>query len=178
LRTVPGTASAYAERVQNGYYLEITPDRPALARYGLTVGDLEETIATALGGETVTTTVEGRERYTVNVPLLTRVAKRSPGDRYAGAPAGRHGPRGAARAGRIGAADARAADDPHRERPAGLLHLWSTCMTATSAAMSPTRNARSRRKSASHPATASNGAASSNISNAPRPSSRSSCRSP
>src|SRR6202043_3886156 len=51
LRQVPGTGSAYAERVQNGYYLEITPDRPALARYGLTVGDLQETIATALGGE-------------------------------------------------------------------------------------------------------------------------------
>src|SRR6202045_3174793 len=67
---VPGTSSAYAERVQNGYYLEITPDRPALARYGLTVGDLQETIATALGGETVTTTVEGRERYTVNVRYL------------------------------------------------------------------------------------------------------------
>jgi Cu(I)/Ag(I) efflux system membrane protein CusA/SilA len=70
LRPVPATSSAYAERVQNGYYLEITPDRPALARYGLTVGDLQETIATALGGETVTTTVEGRERYTVNVRYL------------------------------------------------------------------------------------------------------------
>jgi copper/silver efflux system protein len=70
LRTVPGTGSAYAERVQNGYYLEIIPDRPALARYGLTVGDLQETIATALGGETVTTTVQGRERYTVNVRYL------------------------------------------------------------------------------------------------------------
>ena len=70
LRQVPGTSSAYAERVQNGYYLEITPDRPSLARYGLTVGDLQETIATALGGETVTTTVEGRERYTVNVRYL------------------------------------------------------------------------------------------------------------
>jgi copper/silver efflux system protein len=70
LRQVPGTSSAYAERVQNGYYLEITPDRPALARYGLTVGDLQETIATALGGETVTTTIEGRERYTVNVRYL------------------------------------------------------------------------------------------------------------
>src|SRR5437868_1084225 len=70
LRQVPGTSSAYAERVQNGYYLEITPDRPALARYGLTVGDLQETIATALGGETVTTTVEGRERYSVNVRYL------------------------------------------------------------------------------------------------------------
>jgi len=70
LRPVPGTDSAYAERVQNGYYLEIIPDRPALARYGLTVGDVQETIATALGGEPVTTTVEGRERYTVNVRYL------------------------------------------------------------------------------------------------------------
>src|ERR1700723_3355301 len=59
LKAVPGTSSAYGERVMGGYYLEITPDRPALARYGLTVGDLQETIATALGGETVTTTVEG-----------------------------------------------------------------------------------------------------------------------
>ena len=55
---------------EHGYYLEITPDRAALARFGLTVGDLQETIATALGGETVTTTVEGRERYTVNVRYL------------------------------------------------------------------------------------------------------------
>jgi len=69
-RQVPGTSSAYAERIQNGYYLEITPDRAALARYGLTVGDMQETIATALGGEPVTTTVEGRERYTVNVRYL------------------------------------------------------------------------------------------------------------
>jgi Cu(I)/Ag(I) efflux system membrane protein CusA/SilA len=67
IRTVPGTTSAYAERVQGGYYLEILPDRSALARYGLMVGDLQETILTALGGEPVTTTVEGRERYTVNV---------------------------------------------------------------------------------------------------------------
>ncbi len=67
VREVPGTSSAYAERVQNGFYLEITPDRAALARYGLTVGDMQDTIATALGGETITTTVEGRERYTVNL---------------------------------------------------------------------------------------------------------------
>jgi copper/silver efflux system protein len=67
---MPGTSSAYAERVQNGYYLEITHDRLALARYGLTVGDLQETIAAALGGETVTTAVESRERYTVNVRYL------------------------------------------------------------------------------------------------------------
>jgi copper/silver efflux system protein len=67
LKTVPGTSSAYAERVIGGYYLNVTPNRDALARYGLMEGDVEETIATALGGEAITTTVEGRERYTVNV---------------------------------------------------------------------------------------------------------------
>ena len=67
VRRVPGTASAYAERVTGGRYLEIEPDRAALARYGLMVGDLQQTIAAALGGETVTTTVEGRERYSVSV---------------------------------------------------------------------------------------------------------------
>ena len=67
LRTVPGTSSAYAERVIGGYYLDIVPDRDALGRYGLAVGDVQDVIATALGGETVTTTVEGRERYGVNI---------------------------------------------------------------------------------------------------------------
>jgi Cu(I)/Ag(I) efflux system membrane protein CusA/SilA len=67
VRTVPGTSSAYAERVNGGYFLDITPDRTALGRYGLNVGDVQDVISTALGGETVTTTVEGRERYTVNV---------------------------------------------------------------------------------------------------------------
>ena len=67
VRTVPGTTSAYAERLTGGYYLEIEPDRMALARYGLAVGDLQEVIATALGGEMVTMTVEGLERYGVIV---------------------------------------------------------------------------------------------------------------
>ncbi len=67
VRKVPGTTSAYAERVIGGYYLDIVPDRDALARYGLLIGNLQDTIAMALGGEAVTTTVEGRERYTVNV---------------------------------------------------------------------------------------------------------------
>ncbi len=67
VRTVPGTTSAFAERVMGGYYLNIESDRAALARYGLTVGDLQEVIRTGLGAEAVTTTVEGRERYTVNV---------------------------------------------------------------------------------------------------------------
>jgi copper/silver efflux system protein len=67
VRTVPGTTSAFAERVMGGYYLNIEPDRAALARYGLMIADLQEVIRTGLGAEAVTTTVEGRERYTVNV---------------------------------------------------------------------------------------------------------------
>jgi Cu(I)/Ag(I) efflux system membrane protein CusA/SilA len=67
LKAVPGTASAYAERVIGGYYLEVTPNRDLLARYGLTVGDVQDVVGMALGGEAVTTTVEGRERYTVNI---------------------------------------------------------------------------------------------------------------
>ena len=67
IRTVPGTGSAYAERVIGGYYLNIEPDRAQLARYGLMVGDLQSLVAMALGAEPVTTTVEGRERYTVSI---------------------------------------------------------------------------------------------------------------
>src|SRR3977135_3364958 len=67
LKTVPGTSSAYAERVIGGYYLDIVPNRDSLARYGLMVGDVQDVVATALGGDAVTTTVEGRERYTVNI---------------------------------------------------------------------------------------------------------------
>ena len=67
VKTVPGTTSAYAERITGGYYLDIEPDRLALARYGLAVGDLLEVISLALGGETLTLTVEGRERFAVIV---------------------------------------------------------------------------------------------------------------
>jgi copper/silver efflux system protein len=67
IRTVPGTTSAYAERVIGGYYLNVDPDRAQLARYGLMVGDLQNLIAMALGAEPITTTVEGRERYTVSI---------------------------------------------------------------------------------------------------------------
>ncbi len=67
VKAVPGTKSAFAERTTGGYYLDIEPDRIELARYGLAVGDLLEVISVALGGEMVTTTVEGRERYGVTV---------------------------------------------------------------------------------------------------------------
>ena len=67
LREVPGTASAFAERVTGGYYLDFVIDRREAARYGLTVGDIQDVIATALGGQELTQTVEGLERYTVNL---------------------------------------------------------------------------------------------------------------
>jgi Cu(I)/Ag(I) efflux system membrane protein CusA/SilA len=67
IKSVPGTASAFAERIIGGYYLEIEPERSQLARYGLMVGDVQQVIASALGAETVTTTVEGRERYAVSL---------------------------------------------------------------------------------------------------------------
>ena len=67
VKTVPGTTSAFAERITGGFYLNIEPDREQLARYGLAVGDLMDVVGAALGGEMVTTTVEGRERYGVAV---------------------------------------------------------------------------------------------------------------
>jgi len=67
VKDVPGTSSAYAERVTGGYYLDITPKREQLARYGITVGDFQQVIGSALGGAVVTTAVEGLERYNVTV---------------------------------------------------------------------------------------------------------------
>jgi len=67
VKAVPGTTSAFAERITGGFYLNIEPDREQLARYGLSVGELQDVIGSALGGEMVTTTVEGRERYGVTV---------------------------------------------------------------------------------------------------------------
>jgi Cu(I)/Ag(I) efflux system membrane protein CusA/SilA len=67
VRTVPGTTSAFAERINGGYYLNIDPNRAQLARYGLMITDVQDVIATALGAEAVTTTVEGRERYAVSI---------------------------------------------------------------------------------------------------------------
>ena len=67
VRTVPGTRSVFAERAVSGYYLDIDIDRAAAARHGLNVGDVQTVIATAIGGMTITQTVEGRERYGVRV---------------------------------------------------------------------------------------------------------------
>jgi Cu(I)/Ag(I) efflux system membrane protein CusA/SilA len=67
LRDVRGTRSIYAERTAGGYFLDFVIKRDELARYGLTIQEAQMVIQSALGGEAVTTTVEGRERYTVNV---------------------------------------------------------------------------------------------------------------
>jgi len=88
LQAVADTRSVYAERVAQGYFTDIRIDRDAIARYGLTAGDVQDVIQSALGGEEVTQTVEGRERYPVNVryaaafrqdlPALQRVLVKTP----------------------------------------------------------------------------------------------------
>ncbi len=65
--TLPGTLSAFSERVTGGNYLDFVIDREAAARYGLTVGDIQDVIQSAIGGMNITTTVEGLERYPVNI---------------------------------------------------------------------------------------------------------------
>jgi copper/silver efflux system protein len=67
LQNVRGTRSVYAERTAGGYFLDFDLHRDQLARYGLTVEEAEMVIQSAIGGEVVTRTIEGRERYTVNV---------------------------------------------------------------------------------------------------------------
>ncbi len=92
IQTVPGTASVISERVTGGNYLDFIIDREASARYGLTVGDVQDVIMTAIGGMNVTTTVEGLERYPINVrynrelrdnlPALKRVLIPTPTGAY------------------------------------------------------------------------------------------------
>ena len=140
VKTVPGTTSAFAERITGGYYLDIEPDRGQLARYGLTVGDLQEVIGTALGGEMVTTTVEGRERFGVTVRYPRELRSNPRADRARGAGADRWAARwisaGPGGQGRWSHA-ARPASAPRTRccRPTST----STSATATSAATSPRR---------------------------------------
>jgi len=67
LSKVPGTRSAFAERITGGYFLDFDIDREKAARYGLTVGEVEDVIETAIGGKNISQTVEGQERYPINV---------------------------------------------------------------------------------------------------------------
>jgi len=70
VRTLPGTLSAFSERVTGGNYLDFVIDRAEIARYGLTVADVQDIIQSAIGGMNVTQTVEGLERYSVNIRYL------------------------------------------------------------------------------------------------------------
>ena len=67
VRTVPGTVSAFAERVSGGRYIEIVPDRGRIARYGLSIADAQRIVSVAIGGENVGETVEGLQRFPINV---------------------------------------------------------------------------------------------------------------
>lgn len=67
LQNVPGTRSVYGERVAGGYFVDFDLNREAIARYGLRIGDVQSVIMTAIGGENVSTTNEGRERYPINI---------------------------------------------------------------------------------------------------------------
>jgi Cu(I)/Ag(I) efflux system membrane protein CusA/SilA len=88
LQAIPGTRSVYAERVAQGYFTDIRIDRDAIARHGLMIGDVEDVIESAIGGQNITRTIEGRERYPVNVryqqgfrdslPDLQRVLVKAP----------------------------------------------------------------------------------------------------
>jgi Cu(I)/Ag(I) efflux system membrane protein CusA/SilA len=70
LGAVPGTRGIFAERVSQGFYINVDVDRAVAARYGLTVGDVQRAVSSAMGGENIATTVEGRERYSINVRYL------------------------------------------------------------------------------------------------------------
>ncbi len=67
LSSIPGTRSVFSDRNSGGYYIDILPDRTAIARYGLTIADVQDIIETAIGGMPIETTIEGRNRFTINV---------------------------------------------------------------------------------------------------------------
>ena len=94
LGALPGTASAYAERIMSGNYLDFRIDRDAVARYGLTVGDVQDVIQTAIGGANLTTAVEGLARYPVNLRYSRSLREDLPalGNVLVPTPAGAHIP--------------------------------------------------------------------------------------
>ncbi len=67
LASLPGTRNVFAERASEGYFLDVSWDRQALARYGLSIADAQKTLSTAVGGENISTVINGRERYPINV---------------------------------------------------------------------------------------------------------------
>jgi Cu(I)/Ag(I) efflux system membrane protein CusA/SilA len=153
VRTVPGTTSAFAERVIGGYYLNIDPDRGQIARYGLTIDDVQNMVAMALGADTVTTTVEGRERYAVTM----RYPRDLRSDPQAIAtqlliPLGEGGTVPLGEIAKVSLARGLATIRTENAQLAVYIYV-DLRATATSEAMWPTPKRRSRRRSSSHPAT-------------------------
>ena len=107
LRDVPGTRSVFAERAAGGYFVDLDLRRDEIARYGLSVAAVQDVVLSAIGGENVTTTVEGRDRFPVNVryPRDLRGDLETLGRVLVMAPSGAQIPL------------AQLADDPHRHRP-------------------------------------------------------------
>ena len=136
---VPGTRSVFAERVTGGYFVDIEPKRDQIARYGLTIDAVQRVIMTAVGGENVTTTIEGRERYSVNIryPRELRDDLGRLGRVLVAVPApGMAAQQVPARAAGGHHARLRAGDDPQRERLSRPGTSTSTWPGGTSAASS------------------------------------------
>ena len=91
VRQVPGASNVYPEQVTSGQYLNIQVDRAAAARYGISVGDIQQVIETAIGETALTTTIEGRRRFRGPGPICAGVPRRS---RRCWAGAGRGAERG------------------------------------------------------------------------------------
>ena len=70
LGSVPGTRGVFAERVSQGFYINVTPNRAVAARYGLTVGDIQAAVSSAIGGDNISTVINGRERFPISVRYL------------------------------------------------------------------------------------------------------------
>ena len=168
-RAVPGTSSAYAERVIGGYYLDIIPDRMALGRYGLSIDDVQDVIGMALGSEVVTSPVEGRERYGVAIRLPKGAFRSDPQsiarDVQVSLPEGGTVPLGESRGGQT---HPRCDDHQDGERPARRLHLCRYRQLATSGVTWQKPRLPWRQASRCQLAIPSRGAVSSNILNGRR----------
>ena len=176
IRKVPGTASAYAERAISGYYLNVDPDRAQLARYGLMIGDVQSVIAMALGAEPVTTTVEGRERYTVSI-RYPRDYRSTPGShRHRRADPAAEWRHGAAWRSRQSQPGPRPVKHPHRGRAARAVHLCRFARPRSRQLCRRRAKGGGGRGRISRRAITRPGAASSNIASAPRRGCKSSCR--
>jgi Cu(I)/Ag(I) efflux system membrane protein CusA/SilA len=122
LAAVPHTRSVYSDRNTGGLYIDIVPDREALARYGLSLGDVQDVIEAAIGGEPVEVTVEGRERFTINVRYPASLRQDVERLRQVLVPL--HGASGGGRGGDMGLASPR--QDTGRGSPRTASPTWTT----------------------------------------------------